>query len=78
MRSGARDAAMAGSLGYAERLSVRDDVGGRLGDPELLDEGARSRAIASLDGASREQASEAARLAQATLRRAPRLRRWWS
>jgi hypothetical protein len=33
---------MAGSLGYAERLSVRDDVGGRLGDPELLDEGASS------------------------------------
>ena len=32
---------MAGSLGYAERLTARDDVGGRLGDPELLDEGAR-------------------------------------
>ena len=33
---------MAGSLGYAERLTVRDDVGGRLGDPELLDEGTRA------------------------------------
>jgi hypothetical protein len=31
---------MAGSLGYADRLSWRDDVGGRLGDPELLDTGA--------------------------------------
>ncbi len=30
---------MAGSLGYAERLKWKDDVGGRLGDPELLDEG---------------------------------------
>ena len=30
---------MAGSLGYASRLTVRDDVGGRLGDPELLDGG---------------------------------------
>ena len=39
---------MAGSLGYAERLSVRDDVGGRLGDPELLDEGARGAAEAYL------------------------------
>lgn len=26
------------SLGYAERLSFRDDLGGRLGDPELFDE----------------------------------------
>eukprot|EP00740_Mantoniella_antarctica_P009453 CAMPEP_0181374356 /NCGR_PEP_ID=MMETSP1106-20121128/15967_1 /TAXON_ID=81844 /ORGANISM="Mantoniella antarctica, Strain SL-175" /LENGTH=385 /DNA_ID=CAMNT_0023492313 /DNA_START=101 /DNA_END=1261 /DNA_ORIENTATION=+ len=26
---------MAGSLGYAERLSWRDDLGGQLGDPEL-------------------------------------------
>ena len=26
---------MAGSLGYAERLSWREDLGGRLGDPEL-------------------------------------------
>ena len=30
---------MAGSLGYASRLTVRDDVGGSLGDPELLDGG---------------------------------------
>jgi hypothetical protein len=36
---------MAGSLGYAERLSWRDDVGGRLGDPELLDEGALASAL---------------------------------
>ena len=36
----ARLCTMAGSLGYAERLSWRDDVGGRLGDPELLDAGA--------------------------------------
>jgi mono-ADP-ribosyltransferase sirtuin 6 len=28
------------SLGYAERLSFREDLGGRLGDPEL-DEGAQ-------------------------------------
>jgi hypothetical protein len=25
------------SLGYAERLSFREDVGGRLGDPEILE-----------------------------------------
>jgi NAD+-dependent protein deacetylase sirtuin 6 len=30
---------MSGSLGYASRLRVKDDVGGRLGDPELLDGG---------------------------------------
>ena len=30
---------MAGSLGYAERLSWKEDVGGRLGDPEVLDSG---------------------------------------
>lgn len=29
---------MAGSLGYAERLSWREDLGGRLGDPELSEE----------------------------------------
>jgi hypothetical protein len=28
---------MAGSLGYAERLSWRDDLGGQLGDPELAE-----------------------------------------
>ena len=39
---------MAGSLGYAERLTARDDVGGRLGDPELLDEGTRGAAEAHL------------------------------
>ena len=25
------------SLGYAERLSFREDLGGRLGDPEVFD-----------------------------------------
>jgi mono-ADP-ribosyltransferase sirtuin 6 len=25
------------SLGYAERLSYREDLGGRLGDPEILE-----------------------------------------
>jgi len=25
------------SLGYAERLSFREDLGGRLGDPEILE-----------------------------------------
>ena len=36
---------MAGSLGYAERLSWRDDLGGQLGDPELSEADG-----ASLDG----------------------------
>lgn len=26
------------SLGYAERLSFREDLGGRLGDPEILEQ----------------------------------------
>ena len=31
---------MSGSLGYAERLSWKDDVGGQLGDPELTERSA--------------------------------------
>jgi hypothetical protein len=31
------------SLGYAERLSWRDDLGGQLGDPELTEEDAQLR-----------------------------------
>lgn len=30
---------MSSSLGYAERLSWRDDLGGQLGDPEHFDSG---------------------------------------
>ena len=35
---------MAGSLGYAERLSWREDLGGQLGDPENFDEASRVHA----------------------------------
>ena len=48
---------MAGSLGYAERLSWRDDLGGQLGDPELAessdDQTRKTHELALLLGASR-------------------------